>query len=61
MTEAQAATGGSAYRAKILARLKALLAMTTENSCTESEAMVAAEKASALMEEYDLSSSTPRR
>lgn len=41
-------------REKILERLRALLAMTTENGCTEAEAMTAAAKAAKLMTEYDL-------
>lgn len=41
-------------RSRLLARLKALLAKTTENGCTEGEAMAAAEKAAELMREYDL-------
>jgi len=43
-----------AQREKILERVRALLAMTVENGCTEAEAMVAAAKAALLMEEYDI-------
>lgn len=42
-------------RAKIVERVRALLSMTVENGCTEAEAMSAAAKAAALMEDYDLS------
>lgn len=44
----------SEEREKIVERVRALLSMTVENGCTESEAMVAAEKAAKLMEAYDL-------
>jgi hypothetical protein len=44
----------AARRAKIIERVRALLAMTTKNGCTEAEAMTAAAKAAELMEEYDL-------
>jgi Protein of unknown function (DUF2786) len=40
--------------AKIIERVRALLAMTTKNGCTEAEAMTAAVKAAELMEQYDL-------
>jgi len=39
-------------RAKILERVRALLSMTIENSCSENEAMTAADKAANLMEEW---------
>ena len=42
-------------KAKIAARIRALLALTVENGCTENEAMSAAEKAAELMREYQLS------
>ncbi len=42
-------------RARISAKIRALLAKTTENGATEAEAMAAAEKASELMGEYNLS------
>ncbi len=40
---------------RLKARLRALLAKTVENGCTEAEAMSAAAKAAALMEEFSLS------
>ncbi len=51
----QTATTSSDTRAKIVLKLRALLAKTVENGATEHEALAAAEKASELMEEYDLS------
>jgi hypothetical protein len=54
MTDTQAATGGGAARAKIAAKLRALLAMTVENGCTGAEAMIAAQKAAELMQQHDL-------
>ena len=45
----------SDVRSRITLKLRALLAKTVENGATEHEAMAAAEKASELMEEYDLS------
>jgi hypothetical protein len=42
-------------KAKIGAKIRALLAMTVENGCTESEALGAAEKAAELMRDYQLS------
>jgi hypothetical protein len=39
------------HRDKILDRVRAMLSMTVANGCTEAEAMVAAGKAAALMEE----------
>jgi hypothetical protein len=48
-------TPRSPDRARILIKLRALLAKTVDNGCTEAEALSAAEKASAIMEEYDLS------
>jgi hypothetical protein len=45
----------SEQREKILKRLRAMLAMTAANGASEAEAMMAAEKASELMTEYDLS------
>lgn len=44
----------SEERAKISAKIRALLSKTMENGATEAEAMSAAEKASELMTEYDL-------
>ena len=49
-----AMTSDAAKRVKLIERVRALLAMTTKNGCTEAEAMVAAAKAAQLMEEYDL-------
>lgn len=49
------ASSNEPSRAKILIKLRALLAKTVSNGCTEAEALAAAEKASAIMEEYDLS------
>src|SRR5262245_57916876 len=43
-----------ARRERIIERVRALLAMTVVNGCTEAEAMLAAAKAAKLMEEYDL-------
>ena len=40
--------------AKIIERVRALLAMTTKNGCTEAEAIAAAAKAAELLEQYDL-------
>lgn len=42
-------------RKKLLARLKALLAKTEENGCTEGEAMAALEKAAELMAAHNIS------
>ena len=42
-------------RTKLLERVRNLLAKTVENGCTEHEAIAAAQKVSALMEQYDLS------
>lgn len=42
-------------RDKILSKLRSLLQKTTANGCTEEEAMAAAEKADAIMAEYNLS------
>lgn len=50
-----ATSGNKDVRAKIIVKLRALLAKTTDKGCTEAEATAAAEKASELMEEYDLS------
>jgi hypothetical protein len=47
-------TSDAVRRAKIIERVRALLAMTTKNGCTEAEAMAAATKAAELMEQYDL-------
>lgn len=44
-------------RRKLVERIRALLAKTAENGCTESEAMAAAAKAAELMRQYDLSMS----
>lgn len=41
-------------REKTIAKIRALLNMNTKNGCTEAEAMVAAERASKLMAEYDI-------
>ena len=41
-------------REKLMDRVRALLAMTTSNGCTEAEATTAAAKAAKLMEEHDL-------
>jgi hypothetical protein len=43
-----------AKRAKIIAKVQALLTKTTANGCSEAEALSAAELATRLMEEYDL-------
>lgn len=43
-----------ARRLKIIAKVQALLSRTTENGCTEAEAVEAAAKADELMREYDL-------
>ncbi len=51
-------TTGVEERARIKARLKALLAKTVENGCTEAEAMAAAQKAADLMAEHDLTYET---
>lgn len=42
-------------RKSILAKVKALLAKTTENGCTEGEAMSALDKARQMMDAYDIS------
>lgn len=47
-------TENQAKRAKLMAKIRALLSMTEENGCTEAEAMNAANAAAKLMEEYDL-------
>lgn len=47
-------TPQSAQSAKIIGRVRLLLAMTTANGCTEAEAMSAAAKAAELMTEHDL-------
>ena len=47
-------TEGKAKREKLLAKIRALLAMTEENGCTEAEAMSAAAAADKLLQEYDL-------
>jgi hypothetical protein len=47
-------TDNQAKREKLLAKIRALLAMTEANGCTEAEAMNAAEAADKLMQEYDL-------
>lgn len=44
-------------RRKLVERIRALLAKTAANGCTESEAMAAAAKAAELMRQYDLSMS----
>lgn len=44
-----------ANRDKIIDRVRALLAKTVENGCTEAEALAAAETAARLMEEYEVS------
>ena len=41
-------------REQLVERVRALLAMTTDNGCTEAEALTAAALASQIMEEYDL-------
>lgn len=41
-------------RETVAARVRALLAKTTENGCSEAEAMFAAEKARELMDKYDI-------
>ena len=41
-------------RAKIVARIQALLSKTTTNGCTEEEALAAAEKAAELLSKYNL-------
>lgn len=41
-------------REKIAARIRALLAKTTENGCTEDEAVAAAAKASEMLQKYNL-------
>ncbi|MGY3582372.1 hypothetical protein ACVIGB_000704 [Bradyrhizobium sp. USDA 4341] len=45
----------TAKRQSIAARIRALLAKTVANGCTEDEAIAAAEKAAALLEQYNLS------
>jgi peptidyl-tRNA hydrolase len=45
----------STDKSKIAAKIKALLAKTTESGCTEGEAMAAIAKASALMAEHEVS------
>jgi hypothetical protein len=47
-------TPDAAKRARMIERVRALLAMTTKNGGTEAEAMSAAAKAAELMEQYDL-------
>ena len=42
-------------KSKIAARIKALLAKTVENGCSEDEALAAASKAAQLMQEYQIS------
>lgn len=42
------------FNAKSFERVRALLAMTTKNGCTEAEAMTAAAMAAKLMEQHDL-------
>ena len=44
-----------AKRASIANKIKALMAMSTANGCTEAEALTAAAKAAELMAEYDVS------
>lgn len=39
----------------IIKKIKSLMAKTTENGCTESEALLAAKKAAELMQRYNLS------
>lgn len=39
---------------KVIAKIRALMAKTVENGCTEEEAMAAAMKASALIDKYDI-------
>ncbi|HZV20453.1 MAG TPA: DUF2786 domain-containing protein [Hyphomicrobiales bacterium] len=46
---------GSSKKAKIAAKIRALLAKTRENGCTEQEALEAAAKAAELMQEYQIS------
>ena len=58
MTDAAAGNVGTEARAKIRVKVRALLAMTTDNGCTEAEAMAAAQKAADLMAEYNLSFAT---
>lgn len=41
-------------REKVLARIRALMAKTMENGCTESEAMLALDKARAMMDSYEV-------
>ncbi|WP_036289577.1 DUF2786 domain-containing protein [Methylosinus sp. PW1] len=43
-------------RKKLIDRIKALMSKTTENGCTEAEAMIALEKARKLMDEHDIAS-----
>lgn len=45
----------NAARKSLLAKVKALLAKTVENGCTEAEALAALEKASAMMREHEIS------
>ncbi|HEY1246081.1 MAG TPA: DUF2786 domain-containing protein [Hyphomicrobiaceae bacterium] len=49
---------GAEARAKIMERLRKLLAMTTENGATEAEALAAAKMAADLMAEHDLTYET---
>lgn len=44
----------NAARKSLLAKIKALLAKTVENGCTEAEALAALEKASAMMREHEV-------
>ncbi len=55
-TANSAASGDSnaAKRERIIIKVRALLAMTTANGCTEEEALTAADRANKLMEDYDL-------
>jgi hypothetical protein len=51
---AETASIDDGSRAKIVERVRALLAMNTENGCTEAEAMTAADMAGRMMQQYDL-------
>lgn len=50
----QQTEGAESARQKIAAKIKALLAKTTERGCSESEAIAAAQKAAELMAAYNL-------
>jgi len=55
MKQDDAKDAKAAGRAKIAARIRALLAMTVENGCTEQEAVSAAAKAAEMLAQYELS------